>query len=124
MDRMPAGWAPLSSCGIQFESILILPALVILRFPRFERFWIYTNPTYPIYRILSSSIWRGIRWVILILPALCILPCPRSYRIGVYPNPTGVRNDSSELDTAGYPQGEVSYGRYTRWRSLFLSYQF
>ena len=79
---------PQSSGGIQFDSIIILPSIYILRFPRPYRLWIYPNPTYPSYRILTSAIWRGIQRITLILPALCILPCPRSYRIGVYRNPT------------------------------------
>ena len=76
---------PLSSGGIHFDSILILPALSILPCPRFYRFGIYPNPTYPIYPILSSTIWCRIQWIILILPALSILFRPRSYSIGVYP---------------------------------------
>ena len=89
MDRTPVGWgSPLSSGGILFDSILILPSLSILPFPRSYRFGIYHNPTYPIYRIISSSICRIAQWTIQILPALCILPCLRSYRIGVYHNPT------------------------------------
>ena len=82
-------------------------ALSILHCPRTYGFGAYHNPTYPIYRILSSFICRGTRRVILILPVLCILLCHRFYRIGVYPNPA-----DSIYHTISYrrPTGGVSYG--------------
>ena len=98
---------PLSSGGIQIDSILILPSLSILPCPRSYRFGIYPITTYPIYPILSSTFWRGILRIILILPVLSIPPCPRSYMIGVYPNPT-----YSIYHILSYrrPSGGVSYG--------------
>ena len=56
-DRAPAGWGPIAGGGIQFESILILPALSILPYPRSYRREIYTNPTY---RFSPEANWRRI----------------------------------------------------------------
>ena len=57
MDRAPTSLGALVGGGIQVESILILPGLSILPYPRSYRIEIYPNPTYP---ILPSANWRRI----------------------------------------------------------------
>ena len=66
----PPDEGALSSGGTQFDSIATLPSLSILHCPRPYKFGTLPDPTYPIFRILSSSILRDIKRVILILPVL------------------------------------------------------
>ena len=80
--RFPPDVGPLSRGGAEFDSILTLPTLSIIPCPRTYRFGIYPDSTYPIYRILSSSIWRGIQWVNPALSFLCTLAFHLPYRIG------------------------------------------
>ena len=69
---------PLSGGGIQFESILILPALSILPCPRPYRIGIYPNPTYPIYPIIDRLAGNPMDWI----TAWRLRNWPRSRKIG------------------------------------------
>ena len=63
--RAHAGLGPISSGGVQFDPILILPVLSILPYTRPYRRGISPNPTYPTYPInpiLSSANGRRIPW--------------------------------------------------------------
>ena len=59
MDRAPTSLGALVGGGIQVESILILPGLLILPYPSSSRIEIYPKPTYPFYPILPSANWWG-----------------------------------------------------------------
>ena len=64
MDRMsPRLGGPTAGGGIQLESILILPVLSILPYPRSYRIGIYHNPTYPIYHILDKLADHPMDWI-------------------------------------------------------------
>ena len=60
--RPPDG-GPLSSGGIQVDSILILTALSIPPWPRSYRFGIHPNPTYAIYPIADHLVVNPMDWI-------------------------------------------------------------